>query len=86
MQGLPVHTLASGDPPSQRLCPSLLVPSFLASVEPDSSIHGFLYSWRNVGGGMEEGDPVIPLAPRPQQKLGSFSDPELEGLMTSMGS
>lgn len=29
---------------------------------------------------MEEGDPARSLAPRPQQVLGSFSDPELEGL------
>lgn len=37
-------------PSISETLPSLLVPSFLASVEPDSSICGFLYSWRNVGG------------------------------------
>lgn len=42
------------DPPSLRLCPSLLPPSFLTSVEPNSSIPGFLYFWGRGGGGRKE--------------------------------
>lgn len=68
VDGLSAHALASGDPPSLKLCPSLLASSFLVSMELDYQ-HQVL-----LGRGWVR---------RPSMTL-DHAVPELEGLTDSM--
>lgn len=71
VDGLSAHALASGDPPSLKLCPSLLASSFLVSMELD-----YQHLWLQVllGRGWVR---------RPSMTL-DHAVPELEGLTDSM--